>query len=225
MYRLCQSPRRVPQSLVLKPPHYNSRQSWVLTNMLDFQTRSTAQYDENKQSANARTRFHGEITERAENSDPDLLMSRRNLRRITEGQIVTGLEMWAPDWCVFWKMNTCRPWPYIPPSTVSQKPQREGGGGEGGRAAWWTSGTGEHPRQWYLIRLPHPSTGRRTMRGKKKTKNKICHIPALQTGTECKRWELRFLLPPLLLLLLLLLLFWFKSWATLVEIWGGAERK
>lgn len=131
-----------------------------------------------------------------------------------------GLNMWAPDWCVFWKMNTCRPWPYIPPSIASQKPP------EGGRAVWWTSGAGERPRQWYLIRLPHPSTGRRTMREKKtKKKQKYVTSQASKQGWECKRWELRFLLPPLLLPfpLLLLPLFWFKSRATLVEIWGGWE--
>lgn len=86
--------------------------------------------------------------------------------------IVTGLEMWAPDWCgvFFWKMNTCHPWPYIP--SVHCFPEGPEGGREGGegRAAWWTSGTGEHPRQWYLIRLPQPSTGRRTIREKKSPK-------------------------------------------------------
>lgn len=151
--------------------------------MLDLQITNTVQKAENKWSANARTHFHCEITETAEHSDPDLLINYRNLYHIRSWQCWRCEQ---PDWCVFLKMNTCRPWPYIPPSIASQQPRREWG-----RAVWWTSSTGERPRQWYLIRLPHPSTGRRTMREKKKPK--ICHIPALNTGTECK--EMRAVFP------------------------------
>lgn len=151
--------------------------------MLDLQITNTVQKAEKKWSANARTHFHCEITETAEHSDPDLLINYRNLYHIRSWQCWRCEQ---PDWCVFLKMNTCRPWPYIPPSIASQQPRREWG-----RAVWWTSSTGERPRQWYLIRLPHPSTGRRTMREKKKPK--ICHIPALNTGTECK--EMRAVFP------------------------------
>lgn len=123
----------------------------------------------------------------------------------------------------FWKMNTCHPWPYIP--SVHCFPEGPEGGREGGRGG---QGSVMNERHWRtpkaVISDPPPTTQHRQKDNKRKKIPKICHIPGLKTGTQCKRWELRFLLPPLLFLLLLLfLLFWFKSWATLVEKWGGWE--
>lgn len=86
-----------------------------------------------------------------------------------------GLEAWAPDWCAVFGRST----PVIPsrtsatlhsPSPVTGHCFPESPEGGKGRAAWWTSGTGEHPRQRYLIRLPQPSTGRGTIRERERGK-------------------------------------------------------
>lgn len=90
----------------------------------------------------------------------ELVSNYRSLDRSWQGlrceHLIGGL---------FWKMNTCHPWLYISSVHCFQAGPE---GGREGKAVWWTSGTGEHPRQWYLIRLPQPSTGRRTIKEKKK---------------------------------------------------------
>lgn len=144
----------------------------------------------------------------------DWLMSCRSLYWVTGAPM---LKMWAPDCCLLERgtpvLLGC-PWS-LSPSIGSQKPQREAG------PEWWTSSAGEHPRRWYLIRLSHPSTARKRMKKGKRTPNMSHPSPQTERERECVRGGSSVSCYPLLLLLFL---FWYKSWATWVEIWGGWEK-
>lgn len=171
---------------VSKKPHYNSGQGWVciLTNMPDFPTTLCNMMKINGQLMPELipavvTHCHCKLTvgTMAERSDPDLLMSCRNLYRITESSIT---RVWdVSTWLLCFSEDEHLSSLAVHPS-VHRFPEAP----EGGRAAWWTSGTGKHPRQWYLIRLPHPSTGRRTMRerarGEKKKTKYVTSQPSKQ---------------------------------------------
>lgn len=165
------------------------------------------------------TYFHCKITKGifTQDSDSDSLMSCRSLYWVTGAQMVTGLEMWAPDCCVFLRREHLSSLavhdPSVRPSFPRNPREREGRSDE--RAALANT---QGDDIWSAFHIPAQAE----RQWKKKKEHQICHIPAPKTGRESV-WDGSSVscYPHHHPLLLLLFLFWFKSWATLVEIWGG----
>lgn len=113
-----------------------------------------------------------------EHLDPDFLMGCRSLFRITGRQMVTELELGAPDCCVFGKKGT----PVIPAhsslfaSPAFKHSQREEGRPKMNEGHW------QIPKP--LI-SDHPPTSQQRQRDKKKPS----HIPARKKARESLRDE------------------------------------
>ena len=175
--------------------------------------------NENKRSTNARTHFHCK-----NNRDGRAFGSRFTNELREEVSNYTRLDRDGAEhvstWLVCFLEDEHLSSLAVHPS-VHRFPEAPGG----------REGSVMNERRWRtpkaMISDPPPTSQHRQKDNEreKKKSQKYVTSQASKQGRECKRWELRFLLPPLLLPFLLLLpLFWFKSRATLVEIWGGWEK-